>query len=103
MQKSEWSQQSNHFAKEREKVPYHIRVKRKKGGQRQGESIKHSLGDELEDQCLWNEESNCIFLLHLLKVSLYETNTASERQLYKKECLGVSDMNSWVTLASFIF
>lgn len=62
-------------------------MKRKKGSQRQGDRFKHSLWGKLEDECLWNEESNCIFLLHLLKVSLLETNTASERQLYKKTVL----------------
>lgn len=57
----------------------------------------------MEDECLRNEESNCIFLLHLLKVSLFETNTASEGQLYKIQCLGMTDMNFWMTLAFFSF
>lgn len=30
-------------------------------------------------------------------------DTASERQMYKKQCLGVSVMNYWVTLTFFIF
>jgi len=42
----------------------------------------------VEDEFLWNEESSCIFLFHLLKVGLFETVLAPdlEGNCIKKCC-----------------